>query len=274
MLGWFTSEMLRLDRLTRDSQRLAAREEAIRLALWRMDSALAGVHGLEAARSSRDFEPFHALETAFSRQLSPLPAQTIWAPSPLLQYTPPFVRLHFRVDASGNLTSPQAPPPEFQAAALSAGVPTERIQAAEAGLGRLSARVAPRRLFALATGQEPERDEALAGERGPRRSQEARLEEASPQPMTLSAPREFAEQKAKSATEERQRQELYVTQNRLNAASARRAQESETESFFDSFASAPNSLRASRSAEDATAAATAPLADAAERAPATGMTEA
>ena len=242
VLAWFSSEMLRLDRIAGESQQLAAREEAVRLALWRMDSALAGVHGLEAARPAQDYEPFHPLDQVFSPDLAPLAARSVWVPSPLLQYTPPFVRLHFQVEAGGRIQSPQSPPPEFRAAALAAGAARARLDEAREVLARLTSSIAPGRLFAVATRQSAAPD-ALAAERddaaqdapmlrdaGARAGSDMKQQAPVPEAVgreTSAAPIELTGQQEKNVAEQRQREELYVTQSRLGAASALRSKEGE-----------------------------------------------
>ncbi len=154
-----------------------------------MDSALAAVHGLEAARPAEDYAPTHALAAAWTHDLRPVPAGSIHAPSRLLGYTPPFVRLHFEAGTDGALRSPQAPPDPWPEAA-----------GARARLRSLAALVGPDRILELAGAEEerPARDLAEA-------------------PAAVDA------QQFKSAVEQRQREELYSAQNRLGAASARRA---------------------------------------------------
>src|SRR5947209_711192 len=64
-LGWTSANLLRLDAAERDAQRQAELEENVRLALWRMDSALAGI---VAQESVRPFADYHA-PGGFERQI-------------------------------------------------------------------------------------------------------------------------------------------------------------------------------------------------------------
>jgi signal transduction histidine kinase len=87
-LGWMTGTLLRFERDRAEMLRQAHLEERVRLALWRMDSALAALIVEESAR------PAGAYEAA------PSGAQ----PPPSLG-----IRLHFQREPDGTLTSPQVP---------------------------------------------------------------------------------------------------------------------------------------------------------------------
>lgn len=141
VLAWFTREMLRLERESAEARRFAAVEENIRLALWRMDSALASVHGLEAARPPEAYEPFFHAEAAYSGAFAPLAPGAVLLPSPLLGYTPPLVKLHFQIEPDATLRSPQVPPPELRPAALAAGAVAEQIDLAARTLEELRIRL-------------------------------------------------------------------------------------------------------------------------------------
>lgn len=147
VLGWFSAEMLRLERGAAQAREIAAREESVRLALWRMDSALASIHGLEAARPVHEYEPFVRVEPVFDESLHPL-SGTPLTPSPLLGYTPPFVHLHVEVRTDGTYTSPQVPDRAVPATADRAGLDPGELNAAAARLRRLLAMVPPARVLA------------------------------------------------------------------------------------------------------------------------------
>ena len=82
-----------------DLQRQRREDEAARLALWRMDSALTAVLAAESARPYFHYRPFHPAERAYSAMLGPVEPGEVLVPSPLLTRVPPFVRLHFEIDA-------------------------------------------------------------------------------------------------------------------------------------------------------------------------------
>lgn len=275
VLAWFSREMLRLDREAGAARRVAVVEENIRLALWRMDSALASVHGLEAARPWQEYESFFPAEAAYAGDLAPLPGGTVMLPSPLLKYAPPFIRLHFQFAADGALRSPQAPPPPWRTAAISAGASPEKLDAAADRLARLSARLVradfdalapPNAALATAAPEEPKQKiegspvqslvERISRRRAEQQSDVAERELAAAAPAApapalpeaaAESPRiEVQQQQVKSATEQLERDNLLYASNELNAevAAYRRAQA----------APAPP---ASRAATDAAAGATA-----------------
>jgi len=145
-MGWMTREALRLDRERTTARRLAAREEKVRLALWRMESAASAIVARENAWPDYAFQPFYHAdhadpETAAARQTHARPYPL--HPSPLLTEPVPLVRLHFQVDPDGAVTSPQAPPEQgalnagSRVLALERGIDAARLADAEEELGRL-----------------------------------------------------------------------------------------------------------------------------------------
>jgi len=184
VLGWFSAEMLRLERGAAQAREIAVREENVRLALWRMDSALASVHGLEAARPAGDYEPFVRTGATFTvdfRQNSP---SSVLLPSPLLGFKPPFVRLHLQLQNDGQITSPQVPEGLAFAAALEAQMPGEVMAAAAARLRQLRG---------------SETSTALLEAASITPSSSAWMDASTPAPAPTQAPAEFAQQLAPQA---------------------------------------------------------------------------
>jgi signal transduction histidine kinase len=108
-MGWLSATALRLDRAEIESRRLAALEEKVRLALWRMDSALAPTVALESARPYFAYLAYFPADRSFNRMFNTRTKGEMLVASPLLVETPPRILLHFQIDAAGNLTSPQLP---------------------------------------------------------------------------------------------------------------------------------------------------------------------
>src|SRR5262245_9772538 len=108
-MGWVSWTALRLD----DSQRRAAQqaefEEKVRLALWRMDSAVAPLILEESARPYQTYEPFPPVTRAYKKGGSSFAEGDVLTPSPLLAVAPGHVQLHFQFIGGGALTSPQVP---------------------------------------------------------------------------------------------------------------------------------------------------------------------
>lgn len=115
-----------------DLQRQQRQDEAARLALWRIDSALTAVLAAESARPYFHYRAFHPAERAYSAMLGPVEPGEVLVPSPLLTRVPPFVRLHFEVGPDGQVTSPQAPDGNLRDLAESEYVAADDVIAAEA----------------------------------------------------------------------------------------------------------------------------------------------
>jgi signal transduction histidine kinase len=94
-LGWVTRDLLALERSEAGARASARHHDAVRLALWRMDSWLAPLLAQEAARPAADF----AWTPDVGRLLS--------RPNPLSEYDSPWFRLHFQLGPEGPPTSPQ-----------------------------------------------------------------------------------------------------------------------------------------------------------------------
>lgn len=90
-------------------QREAARDDAIREALWRMDAVMTPRLAREAARPPSDYAAFRSSAQAVNRLLQDIPKGEVLLPSPLLADTPEWIDIHFEVRADGRVSSPQVP---------------------------------------------------------------------------------------------------------------------------------------------------------------------
>ena len=107
-MGWTTSAVLRLDRAEAESRRRAQLEENVRLALWRMDSALAPLIAAEHARPVTAYQAFRGSAVAgfpgYPGRYGGYPAVGLAfpavteapAPAPLPGTSQPFARLYFQ----------------------------------------------------------------------------------------------------------------------------------------------------------------------------------
>ena len=100
---------LRLEAAEVQTRRQAAVEERVRLALWRMDSAVGYLLARENARPAAAYRAFYAAERAYSKAFAQLDPGDVLVPSPLLTLTGPQPRLHFQFAPDGTLSSPQVP---------------------------------------------------------------------------------------------------------------------------------------------------------------------
>jgi signal transduction histidine kinase len=136
-MGWISVTALQLDRLQQHAAQRADFEELVRLALWRMDSWLTPTIVEETARPASAYRALAPAANAYSKTLAPLRQGDVLVPSPLLAYNSSNVLLHFQLDAAGNITSPQVPPPAQQALAESGYTTPERIHIAAEKLDEL-----------------------------------------------------------------------------------------------------------------------------------------
>src|SRR3954453_12385205 len=98
-MAWISLTVLRLERQ-------AQVEENVRLALWRMDSALAPLIAQETARPYFAYSPFIRTQRAYNKAYS---EGEVLLPSPLIAQDSPLIRLHFDFAADGPFTCPQVP---------------------------------------------------------------------------------------------------------------------------------------------------------------------
>ncbi|AKF86623.1 hypothetical protein MFUL124B02_30490 [Myxococcus fulvus 124B02] len=104
---WLSVFALRLDRADRQARMSAAREENVRLALWRLDSELLPLVARESAVPAEAYAAVAPVPGLLDARNAPLPEGQAWIASPLLSGPPEHVLLHFQVDSAGNVSSPQ-----------------------------------------------------------------------------------------------------------------------------------------------------------------------
>src|SRR5436305_7962668 len=110
---WLSVRALKSEEAEATARGQAAAEQNARLALWRIDSALAPLVTQESARPYFTYRTFFNSDqpSAPRKGEATLPAQL---PSPLIVERTPQVLLHFQIDASGKFTSPRVPPTDFR----------------------------------------------------------------------------------------------------------------------------------------------------------------
>jgi len=108
-LGWVTRVALALETAEVCARADAGHQEALRLALWRMDSWLGPLLAAEASRPYFEYLPYYPQERAYTRILNAIEPGEVLSPSPLLTYRSDVFVLHFQLDPAGRWTSPQAP---------------------------------------------------------------------------------------------------------------------------------------------------------------------
>jgi signal transduction histidine kinase len=136
-MSWLTLHALRADRERTAARAAADLEQQVSLALWRMDTKLAPLIAEESARPHFYYAPFITVETPRSKA-GPAEEQVA---SPLLVGQNTSVVLNFNASASGEWSSPQAPPPELTDMACENGMTVPQIESNRARLSELAANV-------------------------------------------------------------------------------------------------------------------------------------
>jgi len=108
-MGWASATVWRLDATETAGRQQAALEENVRLALWRMDSALAPIIARESTWPYFAYASFYPAQRAYTNMLTPVQEGEILVPSPLLNRPSQHVLLHFQIGPDREFTSPQVP---------------------------------------------------------------------------------------------------------------------------------------------------------------------
>lgn len=133
-MGWISAAVLRLDRAEREARDRATQEENIRLALWRMDSALAPLVARENIRPFYAYNTFLPLDQTLSRMLNDNGKSVVMLPSPLVTYDSPHVLVHFQVGPDGEFSSPRVPAKRVYHLAVPAYLSTDAVSRASTQL--------------------------------------------------------------------------------------------------------------------------------------------
>jgi signal transduction histidine kinase len=108
-LAWVTVSTLRLETREADAQRQNRLNEAVRLVLWRMDSALTPIIAREAARPYFEYDTFYQAPRVRSLGEDERQEAPVLSPSPLIRSEDHYAMLYYQRFADGRLVSPQAP---------------------------------------------------------------------------------------------------------------------------------------------------------------------
>ncbi len=128
--AWLSRAVLDLDDAQRRQLAEAEQEEKVRLALWRMDSALALLVAGEDARAPLEYRSFHSPARAWTHDNKEVAGDEFRIPSPLLAVPSTNTRLHFEFIPNRPPTSPQVPPPAMEPLVLELGIPPGNLVAA------------------------------------------------------------------------------------------------------------------------------------------------
>jgi signal transduction histidine kinase len=108
-MGWISMAAVQADRAEKEARRQAVLEQKARVALWRMDTAMATLLAQESARPYFVYRSFYPANRSFNRMFNPQSQAGPLIPSPLLSNRLEEVTLHFQFGPDGRLTSPELP---------------------------------------------------------------------------------------------------------------------------------------------------------------------
>jgi len=160
-MGWISLTTLKLDRAEAEARRQALLEEDVRLALWRMESALGPLIAQETSRPYFAYDSFYAADRAYTRMFSEIRRGDVLVPSPLLTQSSPHILLHFQFDPAGELSSPQVPTGSMREIAEGSYVRPQDIETSAARLAELRTLLDREQVIALLP-EEPPRPVAMS----------------------------------------------------------------------------------------------------------------
>jgi len=108
-MGWVSMAAVQADRAEKDARRQAVLEQKARVALWRIDTAMAALLARRAPRPYFVYRSFYPANRSFNRMFNPQSEYGSLIPSPLLNNRLEEVTLHFQFGPDGRLTSPELP---------------------------------------------------------------------------------------------------------------------------------------------------------------------
>lgn len=154
-LGWISLEVVDLERRERGAREEQRRAEALRLALWRMDSWFGPQLSAEVARLPREYEAYTPQSEAYTNLLNQIAPGEVLVPSPLLTFQSEVIRVHFEVDEQELWSSPQVPESNSLDLAEATGCVLPATMEIDRGaLGELSAATSYAELLARLGGAE------------------------------------------------------------------------------------------------------------------------
>jgi len=214
-LGWVTFHALRLERREQEARADARFQESIRLVLWRMDAAITPVIAREAARPYFEYRPFYPANRAYTRMLNAVEPGEVLVPSPLLQWSDQYLKLHFQQATDDGLTSPEVPTGDMRTLAEATYVSGYAVETARQHLDRLG------KLLVESNRTEPTtaRDE-LTVSAGPASRGDADSELDQPSPDGQPGYQGQSSQAEQSVSERAARQQVLSLNNRYQTIAA------------------------------------------------------
>ena len=143
-MAWTTLTVMRLED---NAQRQVVREENVRLALWRMDSAVAPLLAQESAMPYFAYGAFYPARRSYAEMLNASGNNEPLLPSPLLTRGAPHAQLYFQFDPNGQISSPQVPTQNNMKLAQAACALPEKVEQATKRMSALQTLVTRQQLL-------------------------------------------------------------------------------------------------------------------------------
>ena len=137
MLSKMTVHGLRSERKRIEMEAQSQVSERMRLSLSRMDTVGAELLVVENQRPPFHYESFYSPEDIMTNTLQAVAKGVVLQPSPLLLEERSLVKMHFEVNALGEIHSPQCPLGNQRELAVQAGLTEENLATAEKQLAEL-----------------------------------------------------------------------------------------------------------------------------------------
>ena len=134
MFSWMTIHALGAERERNEMEAQAQISERMRLSLARMDTVGAELLVVENQRPPFQYESFYSPDDVMTNTLQPVAKGVVLQPSPLLLEERDLVKMHFEIDAKGEIHSPQCPVGSHRELAIQEGLSSEDIVNAEKNL--------------------------------------------------------------------------------------------------------------------------------------------
>jgi len=154
MFSWMTLHALQSEQERNEMEAQAQISERMRLSLSRMDTVGAELLVVENQRPPFYYESFYFPENVMTNTLQSVDKGVVLQPSPLLLEERDLVKMHFEIDAKGEIHSPQCPFGSHRELAIQAGLDLKAIIEAEKNLREL------KKMFPRNEALEPKIDQA------------------------------------------------------------------------------------------------------------------
>ncbi len=215
-MAWVSLMAMRLDEAETEARNQAGLEESIRLALWRMDSAVAPILAQESARPYFVYSTFLPVERSYGRMFNPNRDQgEKLAPSPLLAGVSPFLLVHFQFAPDGTLSSPCVPLEGNSALATPRYLSPQAVATARQHLDRLRVLTDRSRLMALLPPEPARSPEMVITRRARSEARQDRVQPSFSAQGRVSSQTDFSQRSQVVTNYLAQQQEAILGANRL-----------------------------------------------------------